>query len=303
MDISIILPLYNEQETLPTFFAKLNETMSQIPSYSYEVICVNDASTDNTPAILNELAKGNPLIKVINFSRNFGKEAAMMAALKFCSGNCAIPIDADLQDPPSLIIEFVKKWQSGYDVVYGVRKDRTSEGLFRKLTAGWFYKIYNILAERPIPYNTGDYRLMSRKVIDAVLLLNERGLFMKGLFNWVGFKSCAVEYVRPKRVGGKSKWNNLKLWNFALDGIVSASTLPIRIWSYVGCFMAFISFFAAFCVLIFGEASYAKITLLSVLFLGGIQLIALGILGEYIGRIFKEAKQRPRYIIESTQNL
>ena len=306
-DISIIVPMYNEHEVIDIFFTEIRRVMDKIPEYSYEVICVNDGSRDNTLDILKKYAEQDKRIKIISFSRNFYKEQALFAGLEYCSGKAAVPMDVDLQDPPELIYEFVKKWQEGYDVVYGVRADRSDDGFVKRISALGFYKIYNMIAERPVPYNTGDYRLMSRKVIEAVKQIKEKKLFMKGLFNWVGFKSCGISYKRPERAAGTTKWNYWKLWNFALDGITSSTTLPLRIWTYVGSFIAFFAFLYAAYIIIrtlvlgVGVPGYPSL-LVSILFFGGVQLIVLGIFGEYIGRIFNEVKNRTLYIIYEKVN-
>ena len=243
----------------------------------------------------------------MSFSRNFYKEQALFAGLQEARGRCIIPMDADLQDPPELISKFIKKWEEGYEVVYGVRIDRQRDTLVKRLTAKIFYKIFNLVAETPIPENTGDYRLMDRKVVDAILEIRENKLFMKGIFSWVGFKSCGIEYKRPERVAGKTKFNYWKLWNFALDGITASTTLPLRIWTYIGCIIGSISalyaIYIIFKTIFMGVAvpGYASL-LVSILFFGSVQLIVLGIFGEYLGRIFIEVKRRPRYIIDEKIN-
>ncbi len=306
MDISLIVPVYNEAEVLYAFFERLNGVFSsseELKDLEYEVICVDDGSTDSTPSILEDLLSRDSRIKLISFSRNFGKEAAMFAGLKFASGKCAVPIDADLQDPPELIAEFVKKWREGFDMVYGVRVERSGDSPAKRKTAELFYKIYNSLSERPIPRNTGDFRLIDRRVIDAILKLHERSIFMKGIFNWVGFKSVGVPYDRPERVSGGSKWNYWKLWNFALDGITASSTIPLRIWTYIGGAIASITgiyaLYIALRTIVCGVdvPGYASL-FVSILFFGSVQLIALGIFGEYLGRIVAEVKGRPLYVIE-----
>lgn len=306
-DLSIIVPMYNEHEVIDIFFEKIRAILANIPQYTYEIVCVNDGSRDNTLDVLKKYASEDKRIKIISFSRNFYKEQALFAGLEACSGRAAIPMDADLQDPPEVILDFVKKWEEGYLVVYGVRADRKEDGFLKKISALGFYKIYNKIAERPIPYNTGDFRLIDRKVIDAIKLIPEKKLFMKGLFNWVGFKSTGVTYSRPERAAGTTKWNYWKLWNFALDGITSSTTLPLRIWTYVGGIIAGISFlYASFIILRtlilgVGVPGYASL-LVSILFFGGVQLLVLGIFGEYIGRILTEVKNKPRYIIDEKIN-
>ena len=307
VDISFIVPMYNEEDVIDIFFAKMSETLAKLPQYSYEYICVNDGSTDKTLSLLRERAKKDQRVKVISFSRNFYKEQALFAGLAEAKGRCVIPMDADLQDPPELIAEFLQKWEEGYEVVYGIRNDRKKDTFFKRLTSAAFYKIFNLIADRPIPANTGDFRLMDRKVVDAILLIQENKLFMKGIFSWVGFKSCGVEYKRPERAAGQTKWNYWKLWNFALDGITASTTLPLRIWTYIGGLIATVSGLYALYIIFrtlflgVGVPGYASL-LVSILFFGSVQLIVLGIFGEYIGRIFTEVKRRPRYIIDEKIN-
>ena len=307
VDLSIIVPMYNEEENIDLFFSSVQLVLKKIPELTYEFICINDGSQDKTLDILKTYAKKNKSIKIISFSRNFKKEQALYAGLEHCSGRAAIVMDVDMQDPPELIEEFVQKWQKGFEVVYGVRIDRNADTFFKKMTANFFYKIYNLISETKIPDNVGDFRLLDRKVIDAVLSIKEKKLFMKGIFNWVGFKSIGVPYKRQQRAAGTTKWSYWKLWNFALDGITSSTTLPLRIWTYFGAFVACFSFLYGFFIiirtLIFGIdiPGYASL-LVCILFLGGIQLLALGIFGEYIGRIFAEVKDRPLYIIDEKIN-
>lgn len=307
VDLSIIVPMYNEEENIDLFFSSVQLVLKKMPELTYEFICINDGSQDKTLDILKTYAKKNKSIKIISFSRNFKKEQALYAGLEHCSGRAAIVMDVDMQDPPELIEEFVQKWQKGFEVVYGVRIDRNADTFFKKMTANFFYKIYNLISETKIPDNVGDFRLLDRKVIDAVLSIKEKKLFMKGIFNWVGFKSIGVPYKRQQRAAGTTKWSYWKLWNFALDGITSSTTLPLRIWTYFGGFVACFSFLYGFFIiirtLIFGIdiPGYASL-LVCILFLGGIQLLALGIFGEYIGRIFAEVKDRPLYIIDEKIN-
>ena len=270
---------------------------------SYEIIFVNDGSTDNTLNVLLKAKSKNSQIRILNLSRNFGKEAALTAGLEHAMGEAVIPIDADLQHPPEIIIEFIKKWEDGFDVVVGKRTVRTGEGVIKKLTAKYFYKFHNQISDVEIPYNVGDFRLMSRKVIEALKRLPENQRFMKGLFAWVGFNTAVVEYEQAPRSAGKTSYNGLKLWDFALEGITSFSTLPLRIWMYIGFLISFLSFLYGSAIvintLILGVDTPGYASMITIiLFLGGIQLIGIGILGEYIGRIYKETKRRPLYIIE-----
>jgi polyisoprenyl-phosphate glycosyltransferase len=303
VDISIIIPVYNEEEVLDIFFDRMNPIMKSLSQYTYEYLFINDGSTDKTLDILREYNKKDSHIKVISLSRNFRKEACLFCGLENTSGNAIILMDVDLQDPPELIKEFVKKWEEGYKVVYGVRANRKEDSFLKRFSAKMFYKTYNFLAERPIPYNTGDFRLMDKMVVSAILSLNERVLFMKGLLSWVGFKSVGVEYQRPERVAGKTKWNYWKLWNFAWDGITSSTTVPIKIWSYLGVFLVSLFIIAALYlvskhIFMLSETLQEALELFLAVFFGSLQLVALGIIGEYIARISSEIKRRPLYIIE-----
>ena len=300
--ISIIAPCYNEEETIEPFLRRIEEILTQI-NEPYEIVFINDGSRDNTLNVLLNAKQNFKNIRIINFSRNFGKEAALTAGLDKARGEAAIPIDVDLQDPPELIKELVARWREGYDVVLAKRADRTSDSFAKRVSADLFYKLNGKISNVDIPNNVGDFRLMSKRVVEALKQLPENQRFMKGLFAWVGFKTIAIEYVREKREAGQSSFNGWKLWNFALDGITSFSTLPLRIWLYIGALVSFLSFlYGSFIILktlIFGVdlPGYASLAVI-MLFLGGIQLIGIGILGEYIGRIYSESKRRPSYIIE-----
>ena len=300
--ISIIAPCYNEEETIEPFLRRIEEILTQI-NEPYEIVFINDGSRDNTLNVLINAKQNFKNIRIINFSRNFGKEAALTAGLDKARGEAAIPIDVDLQDPPELIKELVARWREGYDVVLAKRADRTSDSFAKRVSADLFYKLNGKISNVDIPNNVGDFRLMSKRVVEALKQLPENQRFMKGLFAWVGFKTFVIEYVREKREAGQSSFNGWKLWNFALDGITSFSTLPLRIWLYIGALVSFLSFlYGSFIILktlIFGVdlPGYASLAVI-MLFLGGIQLIGIGILGEYIGRIYSESKRRPSYIIE-----
>ena len=300
--ISIIAPCYNEEETIEPFLRRIEEILTQI-NEPYEIVFINDGSKDNTLNVLLNAKQNFKNIRIINFSRNFGKEAALTAGLDKARGEAAIPIDVDLQDPPELIKELVAKWREGYDVVLAKRADRTSDSFAKRVSADLFYKLNGKISNVDIPNNVGDFRLMSKRVVEALKQLPENQRFMKGLFAWVGFKTTVIEYAREKREAGQSSFNGWKLWNFALDGITSFSTLPLRIWLYIGALVSFLSFlYGSFIILktlIFGVdlPGYASLAVI-MLFLGGIQLIGIGILGEYIGRIYSESKRRPSYIIE-----
>ncbi len=300
--ISIIAPCYNEEETIEPFLRRIEEILAQI-NEPYEIVFINDGSKDNTLNVLLNAKQNFKNIRIINFSRNFGKEAALTAGLDKARGEAVIPIDVDLQDPPELIKELVAKWREGYDVVLAKRADRTSDSFAKRVSADLFYKLNGKISNVDIPNNVGDFRLMSKRAVEALKQLPENQRFMKGLFAWVGFKTTVIEYVREKREAGQSSFNGWKLWNFALDGITSFSTLPLRIWLYIGALVSFLSFlYGSFIILktlIFGVdlPGYASLAVI-MLFLGGIQLIGIGILGEYIGRIYSESKRRPSYIIE-----
>lgn len=304
IDLSLLIPCYNEGDNLDYLFERLKSVLEPL-NLNYDIVCVNDGSKDNTLELLIEHHKRDPHIKVINLSRNFGKEAAMSAGLDYTEGEAVIPIDADLQDPPELIIEFLEKWREGYDVVYGVRKSRQGESWIKKMTATYFYRFIGKISTIPIPPDTGDYRLMDKKVIHALRKLPERNRFMKGLFSWVGYKQIPVYFVREPRKLGKTSFNYWKLWNFALDGITSFSSVPLKVWSYFGLIISVIAFiygsFLFLRTLISGNdvPGYAS-TIVIILFLGGIQLISLGVIGEYIARIYEEIKQRPLYLVRET---
>ncbi len=304
VEISVVVPLYNEELNIDYLFERLLSVLSRLDT-RYEIVCVNDGSKDNTIGCLIEHHHQNPKIKVVNLSRNYGKEIALSAGLDYANGNAVIPIDADLQDPPELIAELVEKWREGYDVVYATRRSRQGESWVKRFTANVFYRTIDSLSQVPIPRNTGDFRLLDRRVVDALKQMPERNRFMKGLFAWVGFKQTSVIYDRPPRYKGETKWNYWKLWNFAIDGITSFSFLPLKVWSYVGLLVSIPSlFYASFLVirtLVFGIdiPGYASI-MVAVLFLGGVQLVSLGVLGEYLGRVYEEVKGRPLYLVRES---
>ncbi len=299
--LSVVIPCYNESANLSRLFQRLEAVLS-VANLTYEIICINDGSRDTTLLNLIQFHHQNPAIKVINFSRNFGKEVALTAGIDFSSGQAVIPLDADLQDPPELIPEMLSHWQAGFDVVYATRKSRQQESYLKQVTAAGFYRVIGWLSPIPIPANTGDFRLLDRRVVEALKLLPERNRFMKGLFSWVGFQQTVIYYDRPGRERGQSSWNYWRLWNFALDGIVSFSVQPLKIWLYVGLFISLSALiYASFLVLrtlIYGRdlPGYASL-MVAVLFMGGIQLLTLGIIGEYLGRVYEEVKGRPLYLI------
>jgi glycosyltransferase involved in cell wall biosynthesis len=299
--ISVVVPLYNEEENIDALFRRLLAVLEALNT-SYEVICVNDGSRDNTLKNLVEYHQRYPQIKVVNLSRNFGKDIAMSAGIDYSQGMAVIPIDADLQDPPELIAEMIEKWHEGYDVVYASRRVRIGESWFKRFSAEGFYQVINKLSRVSIPPNTGDFRLIDRRVVESIKKMPERQRFMKGIFAWVGYKQTSILFDREPRYQGQTKWNYWKLWNFAIDGITSFSFLPLKVWTYVGLIIALVSLvYASFLILrtiIFGidVPGYASL-MVAVLFLGGIQLLTLGIIGEYIGRVYEEVKGRPLYLV------
>ena len=303
--ISIICPFYNEEDTIQVFFKELLSVLTDIDE-NFEILCINDGSNDQTLERLLQHQKQSTQqidIQIIDFSRNFGKEAALTAGIDQALGKAIIPIDTDLQDPPELIKEMIIKWQEGYDIVLAKRIDRSSDTWMKRKTAKWFYKLHNKISSPAIPEDVGDYRLLDRKVAEALKQLPERQRFMKGIFNWVGFKNTTIEFTRNPRTFGQTKFAFSSLWNFALEGITSFSTVPLKIWTYLGLIISISSFCYANFIIIrtlflgIDLPGYASL-IVTVLFLGGLQLIGIGVLGEYIGRIYIESKQRPVYIIQ-----
>ncbi len=301
IELSIVIPCYNEEDNLAVLFQRLQVVLDGL-NLTYEMICVNDGSKDDTLTKLIDFHLRDDAIKVVNLSRNFGKEIALTAGLDYASGKAIIPIDADLQDPPELIAALVEKWREGYDVVYATRRSRQGESWLKKMTATAFYQTLGKMSPVSIPHNTGDFRLLDRRVVEALKKMPERTRFMKGMFAWVGYKQTSVLFDREPRLMGQTTWNYWKLWNFAIDGITSFSMLPLKIWSYLGLIISLLSLlYASFLVVrtvIFGidVPGYASI-MVAVLFFGGIQLITLGILGEYLGRVYEEVKGRPLYFV------
>jgi glycosyltransferase involved in cell wall biosynthesis len=302
MKISLVVPVFNEEEAIPLFYQSVRK-FKLFEHIDVEIVFVNDGSSDTTEEIISSLAINDPKVKAVNFTRNFGKEPALFAGLEAATGDAIIPIDVDLQDPIDVIPHLLNKWQDGADVVLAKRMDRQCDGRMKRKTAEWFYRVHNKISKPAIEENVGDFRLMTREVVENIKLLPERNLFMKGILSWVGGNVAIVEYSRAERVAGTSKFNGWKLWNLAIEGITSFSTFPLRVWAYIGFFVAAISFmYCAWMIIdkvIWGNpvAGYASI-IVSILFLGGVQLIGIGVLGEYIGRIYIETKRRPRYIIK-----
>jgi polyisoprenyl-phosphate glycosyltransferase len=300
--LSVIVPAYNEAEALPEFHRRLSAVFGRL-DLRCEVIYVNDGSRDDTQNVINRLCKEDARAACVELSRNFGKEIAMTAGLDYAQGDAVVIIDADLQDPPELIVEFVQRWREGYDVVYARRTSRSGETWLKKATAAAFYRVIQSVSRVQIPADTGDFRLMSRRAVDALLQLREHHRFMKGLFAWIGFPHIAVDYQRDPRTAGETKFNYWKLWNFALEGITSFTIAPLKIATYVGLLTAALSFvYGALIIyqtLAYGNpvAGYPSLIVV-VLFLGGLQLFFIGIIGEYVGRIYGETKQRPLYVVQ-----
>ncbi|MGB3765808.1 MAG: glycosyltransferase family 2 protein [Phormidesmis sp.] len=303
-EISVVVPLYCEESNIDYLFKRLECVLDDL-GLPYEIICVDDGSQDNTLNGLGDHHRRNPRIKVVALSRNFGKELALTAGIDYAVGAAVVPIDADLQDPPELIGALVAKWKEGYDVVYARRRSRQGESWFKTMTANNFYRVMERMSNVPIPRDTGDFRLLDRRVVDVLKLLPERTRFMKGLFAWVGYRQTEVVYDRDARYSGETKWNYWRLWNFAIDGITSFSLVPLRVWSYVGIAFALLSFlygtFLFVRTLIDGidVPGYASL-MVAVLFLGGVQMVSLGVLGEYLGRVYEEVKGRPLYLVRET---
>ncbi len=300
--ISIVAPCYNEADSVALFAKTVLETVDTSVA-SYELLFVDDGSSDNTLKILSLLADAHDEVRVVSLSRNFGKEAALTAGLDHAAGDAVVVMDVDLQDPPELIVEFIEQWRRGYDVVYATRDDRQTDTFAKRFTAEGFYRFFNKISAVKIPENTGDYRLMDARVVATIKTLPERSRFMKGLFAWVGFSSIGVAYARPERAAGETKFNFWRLWNFAIDGITSFSTAPLRVWSYIGGVIAVLSFFYASAIILYtlirgGDVPGYASLLTFILFFGSIQMISVGVLGEYISRLFIEVKQRPVYIVD-----
>lgn len=306
MKISLVVPVFNEEDAIPIFYTAVRE-YEAFQEYDVEIVFINDGSKDATESIINALAVSDPLVVPLSFTRNFGKEPALFAGLDHASGDAITPIDVDLQDPIEAIPPMINKWREGADVILGKRADRSTDGRLKRKTAEWFYKLHNKISNPKIEENVGDFRLMSREVVENIKQLPERNLFMKGVLSWVGGKTDVVEYIRAERVAGSTKFNGWKLWNLALEGITSFSTFPLRMWTYIGLFVASLSFlYGAWMIidtLAFGNPVRGYPSLLvSILFLGGVQLIGIGVLGEYIGRIYVETKQRPKYLLKERKN-
>lgn len=303
VQLSLLVPVFNESEAINYFVTSVFNLFLGSRVFLSEIIFINDGSIDGTLQVLLDLKKIYPIIKIVDLSRNFGKEAAISAGLSYAKGSVIVPIDVDLQDPPEVIFEMLEKWLEGYDVVLARRVNRDTDSWFKKISAEYFYAVHNAISDIKIPRNVGDFRLLDKRVVRILNELPESRRFMKGLFAWVGFNTACVDYVRIKRVAGVSKFNGWRLWNFAIEGITSFGTSLLRFWTYFGLFMAFASFI--FAVVIFLKVlfygidvpGYASI-IVAVTFLGGLQLVGIGILGEYLGRSYIESKRRPIFIVQ-----
>lgn len=293
--------MHNESDNVPVFYDRVRNVLDTLDE-PWEMVCVNDGSRDDTLHHLLALHARDSRVVVLDLTRNFGKEAALTAGLDHASGLAVIPMDADLQDPPELIPQLMARWREGYDMVLAVRATRTSDSWMKRNTAGLFYRLINHMSETPIPENVGDFRLMSREVVEALKRLPERRRFMKGLFAWVGFRTTEIHYERPVRHAGQTKFNYWRLWNFALEGITSFSSAPLRLSSYLGLMVSLLSFLYAIKIvvdtLLFGNPVRGYPSLMvAILFFSGVQLIAIGVIGEYLGRLYEESKHRPVYLL------
>ncbi|MGA8554290.1 MAG: glycosyltransferase family 2 protein [Candidatus Acidiferrales bacterium] len=300
--LSVVVPCANEQEVIRETNARLVGVLERLPM-PFEIIYVDDGSSDSTPEILRELQLYDSRLRIVRFSRNFGHQIAITAGVEHAAGDAVVVIDGDLQDPPEVILEFVDKWQEGYDVVYGVRTEREGESAFKLWTAKYFYRFISKLSDTEIPLDTGDFRLMDRRVVDALLEMPERDRFVRGMVSWIGYSQSAVPYRRAARAAGSTKFSLFKMMRFATDGIVSFSIVPLRLATWVGFIasgIAILGIVVAVLERLFGAVGLVKgwaSLVIAVLFLGGVQLICMGIIGEYVGRIYGESKRRPLYVI------
>ena len=306
--LSIVVPVKDEEQGIAPFVTRVVEVLDKLAdpaASSFEILFIDDGSTDQTMAEIRRACAADPRVRAISLSRNFGKEAALSAGLDHAKGSAVVPLDVDLQDPPEALGEMIAKWREGFEIVYGVRVNRQSDSLPKRLTADLYYRAHNALSQDKIPEHAGDFRLLDRVVVDVIRAMPERTRFMKGLFAWAGFKSAAVSYHREERTVGATKFDYWKLWTLAVDGITSASTVPLRVWSYLGGAVALFALGYAIFIIVQTLTSgievpgYASM-MVAVLFLGGLQLLSLGVLGEYVGRILTEVKHRPLYVVRET---
>jgi len=302
VETSLVVPVFNEQDTVCLFLDRIHQVFDDRPWIRLEVVFVNDGSEDGTLAALLQCQERDSAVRIVDLSRNFGKEAALSAGLEIAKGQVVVPIDVDLQDPPELIVDMISLWREGFDVVVGRRINRRTDSIAKRISASWFYRVHNLIADPAIPENVGDFRLMDRAVVNALKGLPESRRFMKGLFAWVGYRTAFVDYARPARAAGTSKFNGWRLWNFAVEGLTSFSIAPLKIWSYLGGAIAVIALvygcFIALRVLVYGAdlPGYASV-FVAITFLGGLQLLGIGIIGEYLGRAYLESKRRPVFLV------
>jgi len=308
VELSLVIPVKDEEEAIAAFLKRvlpILETLDDPAARSFEILFIDDGSSDRTLEVIRAAHARDPRVRGLSLSRNFGKEAALSAGLDSARGLSVIPMDVDMQDPPEVIAPMLAKWRAGFDVVYGVRDNRESDSLPKRLTADLYYRAHNWLSSDKIPEHAGDFRLLDRRVVEVIKSMPERNRFMKGLFAWAGFKSAGVSYHREERAVGTTKFNYWKLWTLAVDGITSASTVPLRVWSYLGGAVALFALGYAIFIVVRTLTSgievpgYASM-MVAVLFLGGLQLLSLGVLGEYVGRILTEVKHRPLYVVRET---
>ncbi len=311
--VSVIVPVHNEQGAIPLFLESCLSVLRaicacQLGGGDFEVLFIDDGSDDDTAGTVAAAARTEPRIRLVSFSRNFGKEAALAAGFHYATGDAVVPMDVDLQDPPEVLPRMVDEWLRGAEMVNAIRRSRGGDSAMKRLTARLFYRLYNKVADQPIKPNVGDFRLLDRIVVDSLNRLPEGSRFTKGLYSWVGYRQVDIEYDRPGRSRGATKWGYRKLVRFAFDGLIASTTAPLRIWSYVGLLIGLMAFlFASFIVvrtLFFGVdlPGYAS-TMVTVLFLGGLNLLSLGIMGEYIGRMAQEVRHRPLYVVRETIGL
>lgn len=304
--LTILVPVKDEEDGIAPFVSRVSVILDALDDpEGWEILFVDDGSRDRTLAEVAVQNARDPRVRCISLSRNFGKEAALSAGLDHAAGKAVIPLDVDLQDPPEVIADMVRSWREGFDVVYGVRRNRESDSLPKRLTADLYYRAHNYLSADKIPEHAGDFRLLDRKVVDVIRMMPERNRFMKGLFAWAGFHQTAVYYDRAEREVGTTKFNYWKLWTLALDGITSGSTLPLRVWSYLGGVVAVGTLFYALylvirTIVLGGDVPGYPSLMVAILFFGSVQLISLGVLGEYVGRILVETKHRPIYVVRET---
>ena len=308
VELTLIIPVEDEEAAIGPCLERVVPVLERLDdavARSFEILFVDDGSTDTTLDVIRKANAADPRVRALSLSRNFGKEAALSAGLDAARGAAVVPLDVDLQDPPEALPKMIAQWRAGYDVVYGVRDNRETDSLPKRLTADLYYRAHNWLSRDKIPEHAGDFRLLDRRVVDVIRAMPERNRFMKGLFAWAGFKQAAVGYHREERKVGKTKYNYWKLWTLAIDGITSASTLPLRVWSYLGAFVALGALGFAIYIIVrtlttgIDVPGYASL-MVAILFLGGLQLLSLGVLGEYVGRILTETKGRPLYIVRES---